>query len=199
MKQARRAPLDSVKQCKRVKRTYSWRRASIGSMRVALHAGTRQAPQATSNTNTATAMNVMGSTGFTPKSQPLMSLVTRNAPIKPAKSPPSTARMPSERISTRIRRRLEPMARRYLWNDVSLRASIDYVSNGQDEAMVCYSGDGQSSGQSVIGANAQCHLLKSIRCPSIPWSLTLPAPFQQPSASLSVRSPGGSTRRAIVG
>lgn len=35
---------------------------------------------------------------------------------------------------------------RYLWNDVSLRAAIDYVLNGQGEAMACYSGHAQSSG-----------------------------------------------------
>ena len=40
---------------------------------------------------------------------------------------------------------------RYLWNDVSLRAAIDYVLNGQGEAMACYSGDAQRSAQSVLG------------------------------------------------
>jgi len=40
---------------------------------------------------------------------------------------------------------------RYLWNEVSLRAAIDYVLHGQGEAMVCYSGHGQRSAQSVLG------------------------------------------------
>jgi hypothetical protein len=34
---------------------------------------------------------------------------------------------------------------RYLWNHVSLRAAIEYVLNGQGEAMACYSGHAHSS------------------------------------------------------
>jgi hypothetical protein len=34
---------------------------------------------------------------------------------------------------------------RYLWNDVSVRAAIDYVLNGQGEAMACYSGETRNS------------------------------------------------------
>lgn len=34
---------------------------------------------------------------------------------------------------------------RYLWNDVSMRAAISYVLNGQGEAMACYSGEPQNS------------------------------------------------------
>jgi hypothetical protein len=31
------------------------------------------------------------------------------------------------------------MGTRYRWNEVSLRATIDYVLNGQRERMACYS------------------------------------------------------------
>src|SRR2546421_4538650 len=91
---------------------YSWRRATMGSTRMARRAGTYAAASVTSASRIATAANVSGSVGRTSKSSDLRNRPSASAPAIPGANPSNTNFADSERISCRISPRAAPSATR---------------------------------------------------------------------------------------
>ena len=91
---------------------HSSRRATAGSTRVALHAGTAHAAIAVASSERPTSAKTGGSVGRTSKSSDPSERATMSAPTRPAASPMIVRRSPSVITSCSTRRRRAPSASR---------------------------------------------------------------------------------------